>query len=75
MMSNRNKEGDERKMWFKHSLKGKLSLLLLVAIVFPLLGAGVVTYRIASNLTEKNRKAVRHEYTPAAFGQIGLYHQ
>ncbi|QWU16452.1 two-component system, sensor histidine kinase YesM [Paenibacillus sophorae] len=43
-------------MWFKHSLKGKLSLLLIVAIVFPLLGAGVVSYRIASNLTEKIEK-------------------
>ncbi|MFE4712499.1 sensor histidine kinase [Paenibacillus sp. NPDC056722] len=43
-------------MWFKRSLKRKLSLLLLVAIVFPLLGAGVVTYRIASNLTEKIEK-------------------
>ncbi|AHV95123.1 cache domain-containing sensor histidine kinase [Paenibacillus sabinae] len=43
-------------MWFKHSLKGKLSLLLIIAIVFPLLGAGVVSYRIASNLTEKIEK-------------------
>lgn len=43
-------------MWFKNSLKGKLALLLLVAIIFPLLVTGVVSYRIASSLTEKIEK-------------------
>lgn len=43
-------------MGIKQSLKGKLSLLLIAAIALPLLGAGAVSYRIASNLTEKIEK-------------------
>ncbi|CAI6083036.1 cache domain-containing sensor histidine kinase [Cohnella sp. JJ-181] len=43
-------------LWFKQSLKSKLSLLILVAVIAPLLATGVVSYRIASNLTEKIEK-------------------
>ena len=43
-------------LWFKQSLKSKLSLLILVAVITPLLATGVVSYRIASNLTEKIEK-------------------
>ncbi|ANS76579.1 histidine kinase [Paenibacillus yonginensis] len=43
-------------MWFRNSLKSKLSVLLIAAIVFPLLATGIVSYRIASNLTEKIEK-------------------
>ncbi|RAV11763.1 cache domain-containing sensor histidine kinase [Paenibacillus contaminans] len=44
------------KRWFDKSLQRKLSLLLLVAVVFPLLATGVVSYRIASSLTEEKAK-------------------
>lgn len=43
-------------LWFKQSLKSKLSLLILIAVITPLLATGVVSYRIASNLTEKIEK-------------------
>jgi two-component system sensor histidine kinase YesM len=43
-------------LWFTKSLKSKLSLLILVAVIFPLLATGVVSYRIASNLTEEKEK-------------------
>ncbi|NOU92273.1 HAMP domain-containing protein [Paenibacillus sp. LMG 31456] len=43
-------------LWFTKSLKSKLSLLLLVAVIFPLLTTGVISYRIASNLTEEKEK-------------------
>lgn len=43
-------------LWFKKSLKGKLSLLILIAVITPLLATGAVSYRIASNLTEKIEK-------------------
>lgn len=43
-------------MWFTKSLKSKLSLLLLIAIIFPLLATGIVSYWIASNLTEEKEK-------------------
>ncbi|MEF3306705.1 cache domain-containing sensor histidine kinase [Paenibacillus sp. GYB003] len=42
--------------WLDKSLQRKLSLLLLVAVVLPLLATGVVSYRIASSLTEEKEK-------------------
>ncbi|MBP1992111.1 cache domain-containing sensor histidine kinase [Paenibacillus eucommiae] len=44
------------KLSFKKSLKSKLSLLLLIAVILPLLATGVVSYWIASNLTEEKEK-------------------
>lgn len=42
--------------WFGKSLKRKLSLLLLVAIVLPLLLTGMVSYQIASAITGDKAK-------------------
>lgn len=42
--------------WLAKSLQRKLSLLLLIAVVLPLLATGVVSYRIASSLTEEKEK-------------------
>jgi two-component system sensor histidine kinase YesM len=42
--------------WLAKSLQRKMSLLLLVAVVLPLLATGVVSYRIASTLTEEKEK-------------------
>lgn len=44
------------RQWLSKSLKRKLSLLLLVAIIFPLLATGVVSYVIASSVTEEKEK-------------------
>ncbi|KIL40948.1 histidine kinase [Gordoniibacillus kamchatkensis] len=44
------------KRWLDKSLKRKLSLLLVVAAVLPLLATGVVSYRIASLVTEEKGK-------------------
>lgn len=44
------------KRWFDKSLKRKLSILLLLAVVVPLLATGVVSYRIASSVTEEKEK-------------------
>ncbi|MEW9702041.1 sensor histidine kinase [Paenibacillus sp. SI8] len=42
--------------WFAKSLKRKLSLLILLAVVLPLLSTGVVSYRIATSVTEEKAK-------------------
>ncbi|TXK83927.1 sensor histidine kinase [Paenibacillus sp. N3.4] len=42
--------------WFAKSLNRKLSLLILFAIVIPLLSTGVVSYRIATSITEDKAK-------------------
>jgi len=44
------------KRWLANSLQRKLSLLLLIAVVLPLIATGVVSYRIASSLTEEKEK-------------------
>jgi len=42
--------------WFAKSLKRKLSLLIIFAVVLPLLSTGMVSYRIATNVTEEKAK-------------------
>lgn len=42
--------------WFRKSLKHKLSVLLLISIMVPLLSLGFFTFKIASNITEENAK-------------------
>jgi two-component system sensor histidine kinase YesM len=42
--------------WFAKSLNRKLSLLVLPAILFPLLSTGVVSYQIASSVSEEKAK-------------------
>ncbi|MBB6673094.1 cache domain-containing sensor histidine kinase [Cohnella nanjingensis] len=42
--------------WFRRSLKRKISILLLVSILFPLLSLGFFSYVMASNLTEEKAK-------------------
>jgi len=42
--------------WLANSLKRKLTLLLLFAILLPLLFAGVVSYRMAASVTEEKAK-------------------
>ncbi|MBD2862956.1 cache domain-containing sensor histidine kinase [Paenibacillus oceani] len=44
------------KRWLANSLQRKLSLLLLIAVVLPLIATGVVSYWIASSLTEEKEK-------------------
>ncbi|GMX61616.1 sensor histidine kinase [Paenibacillus elgii] len=44
------------KRWLSKSLKHKLSLLLLIAIVLPLLATGAVSYNIATSATEEKAK-------------------
>ncbi|CAM4110181.1 hypothetical protein L1N85_11675 [Paenibacillus alkaliterrae] len=41
--------------WFAKSLKRKLSLLIVFAIVLPLLSTGVVSCRIAASVMEDKR--------------------
>ncbi|TVY03017.1 cache domain-containing sensor histidine kinase [Cohnella terricola] len=42
--------------WLANSLKRKLTLLLLFAILLPLLFAGVVSYQMAASVTEEKAK-------------------
>ncbi|UKS26751.1 sensor histidine kinase [Paenibacillus sp. HWE-109] len=42
--------------WFAKSLKRKLSLLILFAVVLPLLSMGTVSYKIATSVTEDKAK-------------------
>ncbi|BFT69260.1 sensor histidine kinase [Paenibacillus sp. P36] len=42
--------------WFAKSLKRKLSLIILLAVVLPLLSMGTVSYRIATSVTEDKAK-------------------
>ncbi|MFC5405290.1 cache domain-containing sensor histidine kinase [Cohnella soli] len=42
--------------WFRRSLKRKITFLLLVAILVPLLSLGLFSYYIASDLTEEKAK-------------------
>ncbi|MFD0696114.1 sensor histidine kinase [Paenibacillus sp. GCM10027628] len=42
--------------WFAKSLKRKLSLLIIFAVVLPLLSTGIVSYRIATSITEEKAK-------------------
>ncbi|MFC4598687.1 cache domain-containing sensor histidine kinase [Cohnella hongkongensis] len=42
--------------WFANSLKRKLTLLLVFAILLPMLITGVVSYRIAASVTEEKAK-------------------
>ncbi|WP_256761062.1 sensor histidine kinase [Cohnella sp. WQ 127256] len=42
--------------WLANSLKRKLSLLLLCAILLPLLSTGVVSYQMATSVTEDKAK-------------------
>lgn len=42
--------------WFAKSLKRKLSLIILLAVVLPLLTMGIVSYRIATSVTEDKAK-------------------
>ncbi|TCZ77121.1 sensor histidine kinase [Paenibacillus albiflavus] len=44
------------KSWLDKSLKRKLLLLLLIAVVLPQLVTGVVSYRMASSVTEEKEK-------------------
>lgn len=44
------------KRWFARSLKRKLSLLIIVAVILPLLSTGVVSYQIAASVTEDKAK-------------------
>ncbi|NQX70993.1 sensor histidine kinase [Paenibacillus alba] len=44
------------KRWFAKSLKRKLSLLILFAVVLPLLSMGIVSYQIATSVTEDKAK-------------------
>lgn len=44
------------KRWLDKSLKSKLLLLLLIAVILPLLATGVVSYRMASSVTEEKEK-------------------
>ncbi|GAB2723383.1 sensor histidine kinase [Paenibacillus thermoaerophilus] len=42
--------------WFAKSLKRQLSVLLLIAVLLPLVGSGVISYRIAASVTEEKAK-------------------
>ncbi|MCY9665626.1 sensor histidine kinase [Paenibacillus alginolyticus] len=42
--------------WFAKSLKRKLSLLILFAVVLPLLSMGIVSYSIATSVSEEKAK-------------------
>jgi two-component system sensor histidine kinase YesM len=42
--------------WFANSLKRKLTLLLVFAILLPMLITGIVSYRIAASVTEEKAK-------------------
>ncbi|MCZ8523184.1 MULTISPECIES: cache domain-containing sensor histidine kinase [Paenibacillus] len=44
------------KRWLAKSLKRKLTILLLLAILVPLLSTGAVSYRIAANVAEEKAK-------------------
>jgi two-component system, sensor histidine kinase YesM len=46
----------QMKRWLDKSLKSKLLLLLLIAVILPLLATGVVSYRMASSVTEEKEK-------------------
>ncbi|CAM3212648.1 sensor histidine kinase [Paenibacillus lupini] len=43
--------------WFRRSLKRKITFLLLISILLPLLSLGLFSYFIASNITEEKVKA------------------
>lgn len=42
--------------WFRRSLKRKITFLLLISILLPLLSLGLFSYFIASNITEEKEK-------------------
>lgn len=56
MVMKKRGRGTRMRRWFGKSLKRKLSLLLLVAIVLPLLLTGMVSYQIASAITADKAK-------------------
>jgi two-component system sensor histidine kinase YesM len=47
---------DGMNCWFRRSLKRKITFLLLISILLPLLSLGLFSYFIASDITEKKQK-------------------